>query len=60
VRLDEALVRLTPRQRAAVLLVHGHGYSYAEVAAMTGASVGSVRNELHRAMTRLRAGMEAT
>jgi RNA polymerase sigma-70 factor (ECF subfamily) len=58
VRLDEALVALSPRQRAAALLVHGHGYSYAEVAALTGASVGSVRNDLHRAMKRLRARME--
>lgn len=59
VRLDEALLTLSPRQRAAVLLVHGHGYSYTEAAEMTGASVGSVRNELHRAMKRLRAQMEA-
>jgi RNA polymerase sigma factor (sigma-70 family) len=58
-RLDEALVTLSPRQRTTVLLVHGHGYSYAEVAALTGRSLGSVRNDVHRAMKRLRARLEA-
>jgi RNA polymerase sigma factor (sigma-70 family) len=58
-RLDEALVALTERQRAVVLLVHGYDYSYAEVAEMTGASLASVRNDLHRAMKRLRAQLEA-
>jgi RNA polymerase sigma factor (sigma-70 family) len=58
-RLDEALVALPQRQRAVVLLVHGYDYSYAEVAEMTGASLASVRNDLHRAMKRLRAQLEA-
>jgi RNA polymerase sigma factor (sigma-70 family) len=58
-RLDEALVALPERQRAVVLLVHGYDYSYAEVAEMTGASLASVRNDLHRAMKRLRAQLEA-
>jgi DNA-directed RNA polymerase specialized sigma24 family protein len=58
-RLDEALVELPPRQRVAVLLVHGYGYSYAEVADVTASSVASVRNDLHRAMKRLRRVLEA-
>jgi RNA polymerase sigma factor (sigma-70 family) len=58
-RLDAALVALSERQRAVVLLVHGYDYSYAEVAEMTGASLASVRNDLHRAMKRLRAQLEA-
>jgi RNA polymerase sigma factor (sigma-70 family) len=58
-RLDEALVALSERQRAVVLLVHGYDYSYAEVAEMTGTSLASVRNDLHRAMKRLRAELEA-
>jgi RNA polymerase sigma factor (sigma-70 family) len=56
--LDEAMEGLSQNQRVAVLLVHGHGYSYAEVAEITGVSVGSVRNDLHRAMTRLRRQLE--
>jgi DNA-directed RNA polymerase specialized sigma24 family protein len=58
VRLDEALTGLPTRQRAVALLVHGHGYSYAEVAEMTASSVASVRSDLHRAMKRLRQQLE--
>ena len=58
-RLDEALVMLSARQRTVALLVHGYGYSYAEVAEVTRSSVASVRNDLHRAMKRLRRKLEA-
>ena len=58
-RLDDALVALPERQRVVALLVHGYDYSYAEVAELTGASLASVRNDLHRAMKRLRAQLEA-
>jgi RNA polymerase sigma factor (sigma-70 family) len=58
VRLDEALVGLSSRQRTVALLVHGHGYSYAEVAEITESSVASVRSDLHRAMKRLRRQLE--
>ena len=57
-RLDEALVALPSRQRLVAVLVHGYGYSYAEVAEMTTTSVSSVRNDLHRAMKRLRRKLE--
>ena len=59
-RLDEALARLSPRQRVAALLVHGNGWSYAEVAEATSVSVGSVRNDLHRAMKQLRRQLETS
>jgi DNA-directed RNA polymerase specialized sigma24 family protein len=55
-----ALVALSPRERTVALLVHGYGYSYAEVAAVTGSTVASVRNELHRAMKRLRRKLDVT
>jgi RNA polymerase sigma factor (sigma-70 family) len=58
--LDEALGRLHLRQRSVVLLVHAHGYSYAEVADTLGVSVAIVRNELHRGMRRLREEMGAS
>ena len=57
-RVDEVLLALPPRQRIAALLVHGYGYSYAEVADATGSSVASVRNDLHRAMKTLRQRLE--
>ena len=57
-RLDAALIALPPRQRTVALLVHGYGYSYAEVAEMTGTSLASVRTDLYRAMTRLRRKLE--
>ena len=57
-RVDEVLLTLPPRQRLAALLVHGYGYSYAEVADATGSSVASVRNDLHRAMKSLRKRLE--
>lgn len=59
VQLHDALAGLLPRQRAVAILVHAYGYSYAEVAEMTGMSVASVRSELHRAMTRLRRRLES-
>jgi RNA polymerase sigma-70 factor (ECF subfamily) len=59
-RLDEALVGLSQRERTVALLVHGYGYSYAEVAEVTCTSVASVRNDLHRAMKRLRRKLDAT
>jgi RNA polymerase sigma factor (sigma-70 family) len=49
-----ALERLKPRQRVAVLLVHGHGASYAEAADVLGVSVAAVTNYVHRGMRQLR------
>lgn len=49
---------LRPRQRAAVLLVHGYGWSYAEVAAALGISIAAVTNHVHRGLRRLRRSME--
>jgi RNA polymerase sigma factor (sigma-70 family) len=60
VRLDDALGRLSQRQRTVVVLVHAHGWSYGEVAKALGVSLASVRNQLHRGMKRLRDEMEAS
>ena len=59
-RLDDALRRLSARQRTVVILVHAHGWSYGEVAESLGLSVASVRNQLHRGMKRLREDMETS
>ena len=58
--LAAALAGLKPAQRAAVLLVHAHGWSYAEVAEATAVSVATVRNDLHRGMQRLRQRLEVS
>ncbi len=46
-----ALKRL---QRTCVVMVHAHGWSYREVAAIVGISVAAVTNHVHRGMQRLR------
>ena len=53
--LPGALARLSGRQRAAVVLVHAHGETYADAAATLGMSVSTLRNHLDRGMRRLRA-----
>lgn len=52
--LPDALAKLTARQRGAVLLVHGHGYSLVEAAELLGVSVSTLRNHLDRGLRRLR------
>jgi DNA-directed RNA polymerase specialized sigma24 family protein len=56
--LDLALAYLTAGQRAAVLCVHGYGWTYAETAEALSVSVIRVRNDLHRGMKRLRRDLE--
>lgn len=56
--LIPALEGLSPQQRAAVVLVHGYGYSFREAAEVLGVSLSTVRNHVERALTRLRAAME--
>ncbi|HUF96608.1 MAG TPA: sigma-70 family RNA polymerase sigma factor [Ilumatobacter sp.] len=52
--LLSSLRRLSTDQRAAVLLVHGYGFSYAEVADTLGVSEAAVTNHVHRGLKRLR------
>jgi DNA-directed RNA polymerase specialized sigma24 family protein len=56
--LRVALTKLTEDQRAAVLLVHAYGWSYAEAAQVLDIPVSSLRNHLHRGMARLRRHLE--
>ena len=56
--LVPALRALTPHQRAAVVLVHGHGWQLNEVAALFGVRVSTVQTHVERAMTKLRAALE--
>jgi RNA polymerase sigma factor (sigma-70 family) len=52
--LDAALASLKPRQRVAVLLVHGLDWTYADAAHAMGITVSAIRNHVHRGLKRLR------
>ena len=58
--LAPALSMLTESQRTAVVLVHGFGWTMAEVAEMTGIKVTSVQNHLDRGLKKLRAALKVT
>ena len=55
--LPNALEQLSDVQRAAVLLVHGHGYGLTEAADVLGVSISTVRNHLARGLAKLRAAL---
>ncbi len=52
--LTEALSRLSPRQRASVILHYFGGYGLREIAGMLGSSTAAIGVHLHRARARLR------
>jgi DNA-directed RNA polymerase specialized sigma24 family protein len=58
--LPAALGALTQRQRLAVVLVHGYGYTHREVAELTGIRQTSIQNHVERGLAKLRALMGVT
>jgi DNA-directed RNA polymerase specialized sigma24 family protein len=56
--LAAALGKLSPEQRAAVMLVHAHGYRYAEAADVLDIPVTTLKNHLHRGARKLRRILE--
>ena len=56
--LTNGLAALSKQQRAAVLLVHGYGYSFRDAADVLGVSLGSLRTHVDRGLERLRSHME--
>lgn len=52
--LAEALARITPEQRTAIVLYDVEGYDYAEIAELTGVSLGTVKSRIHRGRLALR------
>ena len=46
--LNAALARITDDQRAAIVLFDVEGYDYAEIAHLTGVSLGTVKSRIHR------------
>lgn len=55
--LAPALSALSERQRVAVLLVHGSGWTHREVAEFVGVTASSVQRHVERAMAKLRRAM---
>jgi RNA polymerase sigma-70 factor (ECF subfamily) len=53
--LKRALRELPARLSTTVYLADAEGYSYAEIARITGVPIGTVMSRLHRARKRLRA-----
>lgn len=56
--LGDALGRITPDQRAAIVLFDVEGFDYAEIANMTGVSLGTVKSRIHRGRLSLRGILE--
>jgi RNA polymerase sigma factor (sigma-70 family) len=56
--LAPALRGLSERQRTAVLLVYGFGWTYAEVAEFLGVALGTAQTHVERAMAKLRFALE--
>ena len=56
--LAPALAALSSRQRQAVVLVHGFGYTHAEVADLLGLSRSSIQNHVERGLAALRDRLE--
>ncbi len=58
--LPRALERLTTRQRQAVTLVHGYGWTHKEAAELLGLSSSAVQNHVERGLAKLRASLKAS
>jgi RNA polymerase sigma-70 factor (ECF subfamily) len=56
--LETALADLSEQQRTAVLLIHGFGWTYREVADHLGVRIGTVQSHVNRGMARLRAELK--
>jgi RNA polymerase sigma-70 factor (ECF subfamily) len=56
--LSGALAKITDDQRTAIVLFDVEGYDYAEIADMTGVSLGTVKSRIHRGRLALRALLE--
>ena len=52
--LNRALAQITDDQRTAIVLYDVEGYDYAEIATITGVSVGTVKSRIHRGRLAMR------
>jgi len=58
--LNTALAAITPDQRHAIVLFDVEGYDYAEIAGLTGVSLGTVKSRIHRGRLALRDRLEGS
>ena len=58
-QLERAFRRLTPDERAILVLHHYMGYAPAEIAELLGRPAGTIRSRLHHAHRAMRAALEA-
>ena len=58
--LNAALAAITPDQRTAIVLFDVEGYDYAEIAELTGVSLGTVKSRIHRGRLALRDRLEGS
>ena len=58
--LNAALASITPDQRHAIVLFDVEGYDYAEIAELTGVSLGTVKSRIHRGRLALRDRLEGS
>ena len=58
--LQAALAAITPDQRHAIVMFDVEGYDYAEIAELTGVSLGTVKSRIHRGRLALRDRLEGS
>lgn len=58
--LEQVLLRLSERQRTAVVLRHSFAYTFEEIAEVMGVSVSSVQKHVERGLEKLRKGLEVS
>lgn len=58
--LGRGLAALTESQRVAVVLIHGYGWKFSEVAELLGIKITTVQNHLDRGLAGLRSALEVT
>jgi len=56
--INHAMAQITDDQRIAIVMYDVQGYDYAEIAEMTGVSLGTVKSRIHRGRLSLRALLE--
>jgi len=58
--LAESLDRLSPKQRTAVMMIHGYGHTFEETAQALGVTRSTVQRHVERAMVKLRTDLEVS
>jgi len=59
-QLASSLEHLSPRQRTAVLMIHGYGHTYEETARALGVTRSTIQRHVERGMAKLRRDLEVS